>query len=146
MKSINVFKCKLVKESAVQYEAATDQNKAADLFRAFGIADAAEEIFAIACLATDLSVTGIHEISHGTLDGALVSPREVFKRALLNNAHRIILCHNHPSGNPIPSKEDMDITKKLAEAGKLLGIPVQDHLILTPDPDRSTSFKQSGLL
>ncbi len=70
-------------------------------------------------------------ISVGTLNANLVHPREVFEPAIKNNAAQIIVCHNHPSGNPDPSDEDLAITKRLQEAGKILGIEVIDHVIVT---------------
>ncbi len=72
-------------------------------------------------------------VSIGTLNGSMVHPREVFKAAILNNAAQIILAHNHPSGDPTPSREDIELTKRMREAGELLGIEVLDHLIVTAD-------------
>jgi len=72
-------------------------------------------------------------ITRGILDSAILHPREVFKPAIKNSASRIILVHNHPSGNCEPSKEDLDITKQLIDAGKLLGIEVLDHVIIGGD-------------
>jgi DNA repair protein RadC len=76
-------------------------------------------------------------ISEGTLDASVVHPRDVFREALLEPAAGIILIHNHPSGNPSPSDEDLRITKQLAEAGRLLGIKVYDHIILAGESYRS---------
>jgi len=76
-------------------------------------------------------------ISEGTLDASIVHPRDVFREALLEPAAGIILIHNHPSGNPSPSDEDLRITKQLVEAGRLLGIKVYDHIILAGDSYRS---------
>ncbi len=70
------------------------------------------------------------EISVGTLNASLVHPREVFAKAILNNASHIIIAHNHPSGDSTPSREDIETTKRLVEAGRLLGITVIDHIIL----------------
>ena len=75
-------------------------------------------------------VTAINTVSIGTLTSSLVHPREVFKPAIITNAASIILAHNHPSGDPKPSPEDLTITKRLKEAGELLGIPVLDHIII----------------
>jgi DNA repair protein RadC len=69
-------------------------------------------------------------VSEGTLDASIVHPRDVFKEAILEPAAGVILIHNHPSGNPTPSEEDLRITKQLVEAGRLLGIKVYDHIIL----------------
>ncbi len=76
-------------------------------------------------------------LSEGTLDASLVHPREVFREALLESAAGVILLHNHPSGNPTPSEEDLRITRQLVEAGKVMGIKVLDHLILAGDDYRS---------
>jgi DNA repair protein RadC len=83
-------------------------------------------------------------ISEGTLDASIVHPRDVFKEALLEPAAAIILIHNHPSGNPSPSDEDLRITKQLVEAGRLLGIKVYDHIILAGES--YASFADQGLL
>jgi DNA repair protein RadC len=83
-------------------------------------------------------------ISEGTLDASVVHPRDVFKEALLEPAAGVILIHNHPSGNPSPSDEDLRITKQLVEAGRLLGIKVYDHIILAGESYRSLA--DEGLL
>jgi DNA repair protein RadC len=83
-------------------------------------------------------------ISEGTLDASIVHPRDVFKEALLEPAAGVILIHNHPSGNPSPSDEDLRITKQLVDAGRLLGIKVYDHIILAGDNYRSLA--DEGLL
>jgi DNA repair protein RadC len=76
-------------------------------------------------------------ISVGTLNASLVHPREVFELAIQHSARGIILSHNHPSGDPTPSQEDLDITRKLVSAGEILGISVLDHVIVTKDAWRS---------
>lgn len=72
-------------------------------------------------------------ISKGVLDSAIIHPREVFKPAIKNSSARIILIHNHPSGDPNPSEEDVKLTEKLVEAGELLGITILDHIIISRD-------------
>jgi DNA repair protein RadC len=76
-------------------------------------------------------------ISEGTLDASIVHPRDVFREALLESAAGVILLHNHPSGNPAPSEEDIRITKQLAEAGLVMGIKVYDHIIVGGEDHRS---------
>ena len=94
---------------------------------------APEEHFVSLHLNAKNEVIGLHEVSHGTLSSSLVHPREVFKAALLANSYAIVICHNHPSGASIsPSKEDLDTTKQLLQAGKILGVSVIDHLIVGP--------------
>ena len=84
----------------------------------------ASEVFAVLFLSTRHSVLAYHEVGRGTLDTVLVTPREVFKAAILANAAAVILCHSHPSGDPTPSPDDVALTRRLAAAGTLLGIEV----------------------
>ena len=84
------------------------------------------------------------EVSKGTLSGSLAHPREVFHVAIRNMAAAIILLHNHPSGDPAPSPEDRKVTLQISEAGKLLGIPLLDHIII--GNGRYYSFKDAGAL
>lgn len=83
-------------------------------------------------------------ISIGSLNANLVHPREVFEPAVRNFTAQIILAHNHPSGDPIPSEDDLEITKRLVEAGKILGIEVIDHIIVAKD--NFFSFKEKDLI
>ena len=89
-----------------------------------------------------------HEISRGILDSSLVHPREVFKRAIQGGCAAIVLVHNHPSGDPAPSAEDIRLTRQLIQAGQIVGIKVLDHMILgrrTPDQLRDfLSLRESG--
>jgi DNA repair protein RadC len=84
------------------------------------------------------------EVSTGTLSGSLVHPREVFHVAIRHSAAGVILLHNHPSGDPAPSPEDRKVTLQIAEAGKLLGIPLLDHIII--GNNKYYSFKDTGAL
>ena len=102
------------------------------------------EVFAILCLTTKHRVIAYHEVSRGTLDSALVTPREVFKAAILTNAASLVLAHVHPSGDPTPSPDDCDLTRRLAAAGALLGIEVLDHIVV--GDGRYVSFKEIGRL
>lgn len=83
-------------------------------------------------------------VSTGTLNASIVHPREVFHQAILNHASHVIIAHNHPSGDPTPSDEDITTTSRLVEAGKILGISVVDHMIITSD--NYTSLKQLGYI
>lgn len=100
-----------------------------------------EEYMYMICLNTKNRVIGVFEISHGNVNSSIVGAREVFQKALLANAVSIILMHNHPSGDPNPSRQDIDITRKLSEAGKLLGIEVLDHIVIG---DYYVSLKEKG--
>ncbi len=88
-----------------------------------------QEQFVVACLDTKHRFSAFVRITVGTLDASLVHPREVFKPAIIEGSASILLSHNHPSGNPTPSREDIQVTDRLAEAGKLIGISVLDHII-----------------
>jgi DNA repair protein RadC len=92
--------------------------------------DLTHEVFAVLVLDTQNVVLATVELSHGTLNASLVHPREVFKVAIDHVGAAVLVVHNHPSGNPEPSGEDIAITHQLAEAGKILGIPLHDHLIV----------------
>ncbi len=83
---------------------------------------------------------GIEEVAKGHLTGVEVHPREVFKGAILSNAAHVIIAHNHPSGDPSPSPQDIELTKRLAEVGKLVGIPIRDHVIVAAEG--CTSFRE----
>ncbi len=80
----------------------------------------------------------------GSLNGNLVHPREVFKSAVLSNAAGIILAHNHPSGDPSPSRENLELTRRLCDAGKIMGIEILDNLVV--GDGRALSFKEACLL
>ncbi|RJQ30552.1 MAG: JAB domain-containing protein [Peptococcaceae bacterium] len=84
------------------------------------------------------------EVSIGTLNSSAVHPRELFRNAIKRSAAAIILIHNHPSGDPTPSREDLDVTKRLTEAGKIIGIEVLDHIII--GDKKYKSLKASGLI
>ncbi|OGU05546.1 MAG: DNA repair protein RadC [Geobacteraceae bacterium GWC2_58_44] len=85
----------------------------------------------------------VDEVSVGSLNQSIVHPREVFKTALLSSAAAIILLHNHPTGDPTPSSEDLEITRRLREAGEIIGVKVLDHIIIG---DSFLSFVTQGLM
>ncbi len=123
-------------------EAITDARLAAHSFSA--IAELPQEAFAVLALDAGNKPMGPAKIvTLGLLDRNQVHPREVFSDALKDRAASIIVAHNHPSGNPNPSSEDMALTKRLVRAGELLGIKVLDHLILSP-AGKLTSLRAKG--
>lgn len=89
-----------------------------------------KEHFKIILLNIKNHVISIEEISIGSLNSSIVHPREVFKPAIRRSSASVILVHNHPSGDPTPSREDIEVTARLVEAGKILGISVLDHIII----------------
>ncbi len=103
-----------------------------------------KEHFMIMLLNTKNHLLSREEISIGSLNASIVHPREIFKIPLRKSAASIILVHNHPSGDPSPSQEDLEVTRRLVEAGNLLGIAVRDHLII--GDGCYFSFKEKGLL
>lgn len=105
---------------------------------------APEEYMYMICMNTKLELTCVFEISHGNVNSSIVGAREVFQKALLANAVCIAMIHNHPSGDPTPSREDIEVTKRLVEAGNLLGIQVLDHIII--GRPGYTSLKEKGYL
>lgn len=102
------------------------------------------EHFTVIFLNTKNYVIATETVSQGTLNAALVGPREVFHKAVRRMAASIVICHNHPSSDPTPSQEDIAITKKMVEAGKLLDIQVLDHVIIAQG--RYVSLKEKGIL
>lgn len=106
--------------------------------------DSPVELFVVVHLNSNNYVSGFEVVSKGTLNASLVHSREVFRSAILRNAASVIVAHNHPSGNLQPSSEDIQITKKLVQAGKILDIQVLDHVIFTHDG--YFSFAENALL
>jgi len=109
-----------------------------------GIRDNKKEHFVIFFLDSRNQEIKREIISVGSLNANLVHPREVFEPAVGNLAAQIILAHNHPSGDPEPSEDDLTITKRLVEAGKIMGIEISDHIIVVKDG--YFSFKEKGLI
>jgi len=102
------------------------------------------EQFWVLCLDSRKQPTTLHMVSQGTLNNALVHPREAFKVAILANADSVVFFHNHPSGNAEASDDDKKITTQLVAAGKILGIEVSDHII--SGQDRWASMRVLGML
>ena len=109
-------------------------------------ADDDREHFWAVLLSAQLGYLMHTEVSVGTLSASLVHPREVFGPALREGAASLVLIHNHPSGDPTPSQEDIRLTRQLAEAGRLLDVPVHDHLIVGNGATAYVSFAERGLL
>lgn len=100
-----------------------------------------EEYLYMICMNVKNVITSVFELSHGNVNSSIVGIREMFQKALLANAVSIIVMHNHPSGDPKPSIEDIEMTRRMVEAGKILGIEVLDHIIIA---DGYTSLKEKG--
>lgn len=121
----------------------TSPQDIADIFIPF-LKDEIKEKFLVVCLNSANKIIRYETISIGSLNSSVVHPREVFKAAIENNSASIILIHNHPSGNPEPSNEDISITRKIVESGKIMDIPVFDHIIIAGNIH--TSFVEKRLI
>ena len=144
-KRINIVSIKMVKESSFLYQTRQilSPNDAYEMIKE-QLEGLDREQFIIACLNTKNEPTNISVVSVGTLNKAIVHPREVFKTAILSNAASIMAFHNHPSGETTPSQQDIQLTNRLYEAGELLGIKLLDHLII--GDGTFTSLKEKGYL
>ena len=143
---LNVVNIRLVKEpSIISEEPVRCSDDASRLIREL-LSGFDREVFAILNLASDGKPINMNVVSIGTLNQALVSPREVFKSSILSNASGFLAFHCHPSGNPAPSREDAAATQRLKEAGELLEIQMVDHLIVGCGSGRSFSFRGEGLM
>lgn len=110
------------------------------------LTDVDREHFVVVLLNRKNQVIGINTVAAGSLTAAIVHQREVMKPAVLANAASIILVHNHPSGDPSPSAEDQQLTTRLVQAGRILGITVVDHIIIGDGTERYYSFADAGRL
>jgi DNA repair protein RadC len=145
--SIPGFRIALVREPGVKLAERPQLRvpaEAAPLLAQY-IGETDREVFAVALLTIRHRVLGLHTVSVGCLTSSLVHPREVFKPAILAGAAALLLAHNHPSGDPEPSAEDIALTRRLVSAGQLLGIEVLDHLILG-ESGRYVSLRERGVL
>ena len=147
----NAFGVKLFQAVSEQYakeqvieKITLDSPKAVANYLQKSIGREKKEYFVVLSLDSRNSLIKVSNISIGSLNSSIVHPREVFKEAIQSSAAQIIIAHNHPSGDSEPSKEDLNITKKLKEAGKIFGIEVADHLIVTKTG--FISFKETKLI
>lgn len=123
----------LVKDCATNY-AADQMNSAAKIVKmcntVFGLKDMAEEHVYVIAMTAKCRVVGVFELSHGTVQQTVLASRELFMRLLLVGAACYVIVHNHPSGDPTPSNTDINATRKLREASKIMEINFEDHIIL----------------
>jgi len=138
----------LVKEKVGRYELPKKIDSPDRAYKAItaitSVEEEAQEVFGVLILNTKHKIVAVHEVSRGTLNNSIIHPREVFKPAVLHNAAAIICFHNHPSGDTEPSKDDIEATKRLIEAGKIMGIEILDHIIV--GDDRYVSLKERGVV
>lgn len=145
-KRIQIVSLKMVRESTILYEVRkiSSPKDAAGLGQRF-LEEADREQVIVCCLDNKNVPINLNVVSMGTLNTSLIHPREVFKTAIMSNAASIVLFHNHPSGDPEPSQEDISITKRIADAGTLMGIELLDHIIIGLE-GRYLSLREHGHL
>ena len=143
---IDIVKIQMVRDGTLEYgkKAIKGPQDLAELGQKF-IQNADREVFLLVCLNTRNHINCIHVVSIGTVNTALVAPREVLKAVLMSNASNMAFIHNHPSGDPDPSSDDIQITNRIAECGKLFGIGLIDHVIISDD-GKYESFMEKGLI
>jgi DNA repair protein RadC len=139
-----VVRVRLIRETTISQVQLSSPEDAMTTCEEF-LAEEDRENLIVLMLSAKNDLLGIHTASIGNLTSAIVTPREVFKAAILANAASIIIAHNHPSGDPEPSAEDIEVTKVIKASGELLGIPLCDHIIVG-ERGRSVSLKRRGLL
>ena len=106
--------------------------------------DLNQEVLKVILLSTKNIIIGIKDVFKGSLNTSIVHPREIFNEAINKNSASIIICHNHPSGDPTPSKEDINITIRIKECGNILGIELLDHIII--GNNKFVSLKEKGII
>ena len=146
--TFEIQKVVVVKEKSIEYEPFKEPLKSSSnvvgISKKLGIHENAEEVFCMFCINSKGQIIAFHEVSRGDLCSSTTHPREIFKRALLNNAGSVVFIHNHPSGDPTPSEIDIVTTERLIGAGEVLGVPVIDHIIL--GDDNYISMRATGLM
>ena len=132
----------VVIERPIEYQGRISSTKLAAQIGMAEIGDEAQEVFLLVVLNTQNEINAIHRVFQESLNSSVAQPREIFRSAILNNGDKIMLYHNHPSGNLEPSQADLYFTARIVEAGIILGIEVLDHIIVS---DRHWfSFKDFG--
>lgn len=128
---INKYRVELVKEQGINYETATTPQAAADILeRIFSASKRCEEHTWELCMDTKGRVVGVFELATGAMCGCIMDTASVARNALLTNAYGVIIAHNHPSGDPTPSREDIQTTGRIKAGLELLGIALHDHIII----------------
>jgi DNA repair protein RadC len=148
MYHIPAYTVALVREGTVDTQSYPTVRSPEAIYHAFKahLKDSGVEQFAVGLLNIRHRIIGMYTVSVGVLTSSLVHPREVFGPAVVHKAAAVVLGHNHPSGEPEPSAEDIAITRRLVSAGQLLGIDVLDHVVLGDGQNRFVSLKERGVL
>jgi len=143
---IDIVKIHMVKDGTIEYRTKQINNPKdlAELGLKF-LKHADREMFVLVCLNSRNRINCIQLVSMGTVNATIVSSRDVIKTVLISNSVEMAFIHNHPSGDPEPSEDDLLLTRKLAECGKLFDIKLLDHVIIS-DEGRYESFLERGLI
>lgn len=149
-KILSTYHVELVRDSGQKYD--TDGQKLSSpvdvvntLRQVTRIDNEPQEVFYVMALDTKNRIIALHEAFRGTVNACLVSPRDVMQIALLHNANAIILAHNHPSGEPNPSSEDVNITNKIRQACQVMQVDLIDHIILGTNGRYSSLREKSAV-
>jgi len=142
--NIPVLRVSMIKESTVKSEvkAVSNPDEVYELMK-IAFEGREREVMFVILLNTKNQLVGMNMAAMGTLNSCTVHPREIFKPAIITGAAAIILSHNHPSGDPSPSPQDIELTKRIQQAGELLGISLLDHVIA--GDEKFVSLKSNGL-
>ena len=133
-----------VHERPVEYKTGMISSTYAGNFGIREIGDEANEVVLVVVLNAKNEINAIHRTFSGSLNTSVAHPREIFRTAILNNGARIMLFHNHPSGNTEPSNADLSFTRRAIDAGEILGIEVIDHIVVTGT--EYLSMREKGLI
>jgi len=133
-----------VMERPAEYKTGMISSAYAGKFGIREIGNEASEVVLVVVLNTQNEINAIHRVFTGTLNSSVAHPREIFRAAIINNGARVMLFHNHPSGNTEPSDADFAFTRRVMDAGELLGIEVTDHIIVTGND--YLSLREQGLM
>lgn len=142
---LQVVNIRMVKEPSLYGEKKVETSQDAVDILVKEMKDFDREVFCVMNMHADGKVINMNIVSVGALSSTIVSPREVFKSCILSNSAGFIAIHNHPSGNLSPSNEDLETTKRLIEAGKILDIPMLDHIIISGYDGRSISLRAKNM-
>ncbi|RUL54155.1 JAB domain-containing protein [Lysinibacillus antri] len=142
-KRVDIVSVRLVKEASLLYKnrSIRSPQDGYNLFKQF-LGELDREYFVVMCLDTKNQRTNINVYHIGSLNASVVHPREVMKAAILPNAASVMVLHNHPSGQPSPSPEDIEVTRRLTEAGHIMGIELLDHIVVGEND--FVSLKEKG--
>ena len=133
-----------VMERPVEYRTGMISSSYAGNFGIKEIGDEASEVVLVVVLNMKNEINAIHRVFTGSLNTSVAHPREIFRTAIINNGARIMLFHNHPSGNTEPSEADIAFTRRIIDCGEMLGIEVMDHIIIADN--EYLSLREQGLI